>query len=172
MKHLKYLSYVLRHKWFVFQGCLQRGLLWRGLVHDLSKFLPSEWFPYVEHFYGIKRKPWRDKTGYYKPTDTGDLDFDQAWLFHQHRNDHHWQFWCLTEDDTGKAICLPMPHKAVLEMVSDWCGAGRAQGKQPGEVHEWYAINKGRMHLHADSRTQAEMELAKIPAGAEVKLPE
>ena len=163
MKYWKYLKYVICHKWFVFLGCWNRGIVWRGLTHDLSKFYPSEWFPYVEHFYGKKRKSWRDSTGYYKPINTGDLDFDKSWLYHQHRNDHHWQYWCLTEDDTGKPVALKMPYNAVLEMVCDWAGAGRAQGKKKGEIYEWYTVNKSRMILHSDTRILVELELDNIP---------
>lgn len=81
MKHLKYLSYILRHKWYVFVECCKRGIYWRGFMHDMSKFLPSQWFPYVNYFYGKKGsdiKEGRDETGYYKPTDTGDKAFDFA----------------------------------------------------------------------------------------------
>jgi hypothetical protein len=91
-RHWEYLKYVVRHRWFVMLACFQHGLIWRGLVHDLSKFLPSEWFPYARFFYepnGTK-KTRRDKSGYYKPTDTGDSAFDFAWLLHQKRNRHHW----------------------------------------------------------------------------------
>jgi len=51
--HLKYLSYVVRHKWFVFLAGLRVGgiPLWRLLIHDWSKFTPAEWRPYVQSFY-------------------------------------------------------------------------------------------------------------------------
>lgn len=93
------MGYVVRHKWFVFVACYRLGIPWRGLVHDLSKFLPSEWIPYTNFFYGPKPSP-RDSTGYYKPTDTGDKAFDFAWLLHQKRNRHHWQWWLTAS--TGK----------------------------------------------------------------------
>lgn len=93
--HLAYLWYVLRHKWFVFLECWRLGIPWLGVVHDMSKFTPGEWFPYVNHFYGPDShhkdgshapKQIRDETGYYKPTNTGDAAFDFAWLLHQKRN--------------------------------------------------------------------------------------
>lgn len=110
MNHLRYLSYVLRHKWFVLVECWRRGLYWRGLVHDLSKFLPSEWFPYVEHFHGRQSGRQRDVTGYYKPTDTGDPAFDRAWFLHQKRNDHHWQWWTQPDD-------MPLARWTVTEFA-------------------------------------------------------
>ena len=88
----KYLVYVIRHKWFVFVACCRLGVWWLGVVHDWSKLRPGEFIPYARHFYGPKRKEWRDSTGYYKPTQTGDLAFDFAWLLHQKRNKHHWQW--------------------------------------------------------------------------------
>lgn len=53
--HWRYLSYVVRHKWFVLRAGLVTGApFWRLLIHDWSKFLPVEWFPYVEMFYGLR----------------------------------------------------------------------------------------------------------------------
>ena len=52
--HWQYLSYVIRHKWFVLlAGLSLRVPLWQLIVHDWSKFLPCEWFPYVRFFYGM-----------------------------------------------------------------------------------------------------------------------
>ena len=50
--HIAYLKYVLRHKWYVFLACRTlRVPLWQSVVHDWTKFLPQEWFPYVRKFY-------------------------------------------------------------------------------------------------------------------------
>lgn len=54
----KYFKYVLRHKWYVFLACLKYGLIWRGIVHDLSKFKPDEFIAYARFFYGDY--PWDD----------------------------------------------------------------------------------------------------------------
>ena len=44
--HLRYLGYVVRHKWFVFRAGLRTGApLWRLVIHDWSKFTPAEWGP-------------------------------------------------------------------------------------------------------------------------------
>jgi len=118
------------------------GLMWQGLIHDWSKFLPSEFFPYANHFYGdISRG--RDKTGYYKPTNTGDKNFDFAWLLHQKRNMHHWQWWVLPKNG-GKSIALNMPLRYRKEMLCDWRGASRAQS-QSSNVYFWYGKNRHRM---------------------------
>lgn len=155
-KHVKYLKYVLRHKWFVSLECFRHKLYLRGLLHDLSKFLPSEWFPYVNFFYGKPQSFVETKTGYYKPTVTGDLAFDFAWLLHQKRNDHHWQWWILPEDEGGVKL-LEMDVDAVFEMLCDWCGASRAQGNGGWEgVFKWYEVNGHKMQLHKDTRDLVE----------------
>ena len=161
MKHLRYLAYVLRHKWFVLLECARRGILSRGLLHDLSKFSPSEWGPYVDHFYGRRLGRQRDATGYYKPTDTGDFAFDNAWLHHAHRNDHHWQYWVQADEPGTEPRVHPMAGYALIEMVCDWVGAARAQRSQ-ATVGEWYAANGHKMLLHPNTRTHVEFILDEL----------
>lgn len=141
--HLKYASYVARHKWFVFIAGRRTGApLWRLVIHDWSKLSPAEWTPYVDLFYGPERTP------------AVRAAFDAAWLHHQHRNPHHWQHWLLQEDD-GPVKTLEMPQKFVREMVADWMGAGRAiTGKW--EVHDWYAKNCHKIRLADVTRTNVE----------------
>lgn len=50
-RFFKYLLYVLKHKYYVGRFCLQHGLYWQALSHDMSKLLPSEFFPYMRHFF-------------------------------------------------------------------------------------------------------------------------
>lgn len=147
--YLPYLWYALRHRWFVFVECCKLHIPVLGILHDWSKFRPSEFVPYAIHFHSGKFTKARDKTGYYKPTDTGDPGFDFAWFLHQKRNKHHWQYWVLPEDEAGAKI-LPMPERYWKEMVADWHGAARAQGS--GTVRAWYRANRHRLQLHAQTR--------------------
>lgn len=152
MKHLKYFYYLIKHKWFVLIAAYQAGIPLLGFMHDMSKFLPSEWIPYANHFYGKKGddiRKGRDETGYYKPTETGDKAFDFAWLLHQKRNKHHWQYWVLPQDEGGLKV-LEMPVKYRREMICDWIGAGRAQGTP--NTAAWYAKNKNKMMLASNTR--------------------
>jgi len=166
-KIIKYLKYVLVHKYYVAIECFKEGLIWRGLAHDMSKLKPDEFIPYANFFYGNKEddiKKGRNKTGYYKPTDTGDRAFDFAWLLHQKRNRHHWQWWILPEDDGGAKI-LEMEEKYLKEMICDWVGAGKAQGHfSPKEdkyleTRNWYVANNSKMQLHENTRKYIEDKL-------------
>jgi hypothetical protein len=161
--HWKYLKSQLRHKWFVFLECCKLGIPWTGIVHDWSKFLPSEWFGYARYFYGnylpLAKIPgdWRDRV--FSKEDVA-VQFDVAWLHHQHRNKHHWQRWLLTLDSArsdGKLTALPMPPRYRKEMLADWHGAGRAYGNS--NTKQWYLENKDQMTLHPATRTWIEKQL-------------
>jgi hypothetical protein len=139
IRHLKYARYILRHKWFVFQAGLKLkvplGIL---LSHDLSKLLPDEWFAYANFFYA----------------DGDQSAFNKAWLRHQKRNKHHWQYWVLINDTDGIA-CLPIPDKYCREMLADWVGAGMAISGRKSPA-AWYMKHKNKIMLHDDTRTWVE----------------
>ena len=104
-RHWSYLRYVLRHKWFVLVAGLKIGCpLWRLLVHDISKFRPSEWFPYAVTFYA------KDGSKQYVES----VAFNLAWLLHQHRNPHHWQHWVLRQDNPDR--------RYLIQDMGDWEG--------------------------------------------------
>jgi hypothetical protein len=158
LKHFKYLSYVLRHKWFVFVECCKHGIAWRGIIHDASKFLPSEWFPYVENFYGEFGYKYNSPAKWTMPICCKvKSDFDLAWLHHQKRNKHHWQWWILQNDTDGLTI-IDMPLKYRKEMLADWIGAGIAiTGKR--DIKEWYFKNKEKIQIHPNTRAWIEQQL-------------
>lgn len=157
-RHWQYLKYVLRHKWFVLLAGLKIGVPILILIfHDWDKFLPDEWFPYARFFYNSDGTSVirRDKTGYYKPTDTGNQAFENAWVLHARRNKHHWQYWAMPKEDGIK--CYPMPEVYILEMIADWKGAGRAQGTP--DTLDWYIDNYYKIKLHEATRLVVERQL-------------
>ena len=158
------LRYILRHKWFVFLAACRLGVPWLGLIHDLSKFHPVEFMPYARSFFGswpseddanrllhigvvIRWTDWKVRQA-----------FDYAWLHHQRRNPHHWQYWWLKFDDPGKRV-LEMPERYAREMVADWIGAGRAQGKGINGTVAWYMGQRHNITLHPRTRALVEFLL-------------
>lgn len=108
----KHLSLVMRHKWRVFVNCAKCGLWWRGLVHDLSKFTPTEFFESVKYYQG-NRSPigvCRRETG-----------MSHAWLHHKGRNKHHIEYWL----DPECQIQPMMPYPYAVECVCDKLAATR-----------------------------------------------
>ncbi len=103
---------VLRHKWRVFVNCAKCGLIWRGIVHDLSKFSPTEFFESVKYYQG-DRSPIgvaRRKNG-----------VSLAWLHHKGRNRHHIEYWL---DDDCPVTPL-MPYTFAAECICDKLAATR-----------------------------------------------
>jgi len=155
--HWNYFKYVVSHKWFVFLACLDMGVpLLIALFHDWDKFLPDEWFPYVHTFYAP------DGTKQYKESPA----FTKAWLLHQNRNKHHWQFWMITWD-RGTTECLPMPDVFRREMIADWIGAGKALGFP--KTWEWYAKNRNNIQLHPDTRIWVDEQIKTLESTFNVK---
>ena len=49
---------VTKHRWVVFKLCCKVGQPWRGLVHDLSKYSPTEFWEGVCIYIAILYKIW------------------------------------------------------------------------------------------------------------------
>ena len=114
----------------------------RVYCHDLSKERSDEYLAYDAYFYGESLESMT----------TPDLDswFDEAWLKHIHRNDHHWQYWILHKDDGGY-YPLRMDQDAIYEMVCDWWSFSLNK-KEPYAIFDWYMENQHNMELHKDTR--------------------
>jgi hypothetical protein len=160
MRYLKYLWYLLKHKFYVFIECCKLGIPWRGLVHDLSKFYPSEFYVYAHKFYHSdgSGKEIRSSSGYYNATaqEIPRGSFEEAWFLHQKRNAHHWQYWSIAQDTAGMVI-FEIPEVYLREMVADWRGAARVQNTRG--ANNWYRVNKNSLQLHPRSRQWIEKEL-------------
>ena len=103
---------ITRHKWVVFKLCCKVGQPWRGLVHDLSKYSPTEFWEGVKYFNG-KHSPITDAKK--------DKGYSQAWLHHKGRNKHHTDYWVdLSAPDKTPII----PYQYVAEMLCDKLAAG------------------------------------------------
>jgi len=164
---IKYLAYLLKHKWYVMIECFKAGLILQGLTHDLSKFTREEFIPYSNFFYGKTSylyKKAKKKNGYCKPFITGDQEFDDAWLIHCKRNKHHWQWWVFP-DEQGIVRAIPIDKKYLTEMLCDWVAAGKAQGhcspqNDPYQnVREWYKCNKNKIQLAPNTREEIEKRI-------------
>ena len=171
MIYLNYLKSLLKHKRFVFVECCRLGIPWLGVVHDWSKFLPSEFIPYARYFYGnypARADIHGDMRNILPDRYTAEgvkAAFNVAWLHHQKRNRHHWQYWLLVNDsDEPKQRALPMPDRYRREMLADWIGAGRAYGKQEQnnnnlDTQQWYLDNRDKLILHPETRQWIETQL-------------
>ena len=138
MKYIKNVGYILHHKYLVLIECWKEGLYWQGLVHDLSKFSPAEFSAYAWNFFADSHEKRQDGDRIRKA-------FLYAWLHHQHKNKHHWQYWVVNPQ---KQEALPMPEKYILEMICDW----RAMSRKFGDSgQEFFKARSHKMLLHPES---------------------
>ena len=114
-KAWKHLKKILVHKYWVFRYCCKAGIPVQGLLHDLSKFSPVEFFESVKYYQG----------------DSSPIDackkangYSKAWLHHKGRNPHHYEYYIDNLDHGGQPLI--MPYKYAVEMLCDYLGAGRA----------------------------------------------
>ena len=134
MGHLKT---VTKHRWVVFKLCLKAGIPWRGFIHDLSKFSPTEFWSGVKYYTEGKHSPiLKEKQ---------ELGYSKAWLHHKGRNKHHLEYWV---DEATKQVAAVIPYKYVVEAICDELAAGIVyMGKDwtTGTQFEYY-MTKQREH--------------------------
>ena len=140
----KHFCTVVRHKAIVFKECCACGIFWRGLVHDISKFSPTEFISSARFFQGNSSPIEAEKhiRGY-----------SVAWQRHIGHNPHHWEYWIDFFND-GTIIANRIPYIFVVEMVCDWIGAGKVYSKEAWTQHEplaYYNKVRAGRHIHPDT---------------------
>lgn len=109
---------ITAHRQLVQKYCFRVGLYRQGLLHDLSKYSPSEFIPGVIYYQGTRspNAQERDEKGY-----------SRAWLHHKGRNRHHYEYWSdhLNGAEPGAIGPVRMPRRYVAEMFCDRVAASR-----------------------------------------------
>ena len=154
-KHFKTITY---HKLLVAKGCFQVGLYRQGILHDLSKYSPTEFMAGVRYYQG-NRSPnnaEREKKGY-----------SAAWMHHQGRNRHHYEYWIdySLGDSHGVRQPVPMPDRYIAEMIIDRIAACKVYQKAAyTDASPLAYYNRGtvRAPLHPDTRKKLERMLTML----------
>lgn len=114
-----HLRTVHNHRKLVRKYCFMCGLYYQGLVHDLSKYSPSELFESIKYYQGY-RSPYSYEKELY--------GYALGWLHHKGRNKHHFEYW--TDIKDGEYIPVKMPYKYMVESVCDRVAACRTYEKE------------------------------------------
>ena len=151
---IKHFNTITAHRRLVRKYCFKIGLYRQGLLHDLSKYSPSEFIPGVIYYEGY-RSPNALERDY--------LGYSAAWLHHKGRNKHHYEYW---NDHTGvsRGECLPvkMPRRYVAEMFCDRVAASRIYNKENFNSRmplEYFLGGKTNMPIHPDTSREIELLL-------------
>lgn len=110
---------IRHHRWLVFKLSVLAGIPIQGLLHDLSKYSPTEFIESVKYYAG----------GVYSPygKEKKERGYAPGWLHHKGRNKHHHEYWYDTDAPIKGA---PMPFKYFVEMICDNIAAAQNYNKK------------------------------------------
>ena len=136
---------ITKHRHTVIRHCFKAGIPWRGLMHDLSKYMPAEFIDGAKYYTGT-RSPndlQRQKHGY-----------SAAWMHHKGRNKHHFEYWYDYNPASHQNEPVKMPMKFLLEMFCDRVAASKVyKGKDYTDASplEYYRWRKDHMSIHPET---------------------
>ena len=156
MKPWQHFKTITWHRWLVRQGCFRVGLYWQGLIHDLSKYSPVEFWTGARYYQGV-RSP--------NAAEREDKGYSEAWMHHKGRNRHHYEYWTDMSMGTRNYESVPMPRKFLAEMVMDRRAACMVyQGKNytPGSALTYFMKSRERELMHPQTRRELEYILTML----------
>ena len=107
MRPFAHFKTITKHRFLVMKYCFRCGLYWQGLIHDLSKYSPVEFWIGAKYYQGD-----------HSPNDEErrDKGYSSAWLHHKGRNKHHLEYWIDygRVGDEVQMMGMPMPEKYVV----------------------------------------------------------
>ena len=141
---------ITAHKWIVMRYCFRMGLIWQGLLHDLSKYSPVEFLAGAKYWQGDRspNNAEREATG-----------ISYSWLHHKGRNRHHFEYWIDYGLDCDTILTgMQIPRVFVAEMIADRIGASRVYKKDSytdAEPYIYLQLSIDKLwFVHPDVRDQ------------------
>lgn len=148
---------VHRHRSLVRRYCFRLGLYWQGLIHDLSKYSPVEFWAGARYFQGD-----------HSPNDAQRQAFgySAAWLHHKGRNRHHFEYWTDYGLHGEGIVAVEMPRRYVAEMFCDRLAASRVYrgaSFEPGDPYRFFQRSmQRRILIHPETARLLESMLVKL----------
>lgn len=166
MKTWKHYCTITHHKHLVMKGCFAVGLYKQGLLHDLSKYTPTEFLVGCKYYQGTMSP---------NNAERKDKGYSSAWLHHKGRNKHHMEYWIdygAGENGLGhEGLCgMKMPLCYVVEMYVDRVAASKNYQKERYTDRSAldYYLNGQKFHvLHEDTKALLELLLYMLAARGE-----
>ena len=161
MKAWQHLRTILHHKNLVRKGCFNVGLYKQGIMHDWSKYTPTEFLVGCRYYQG---------TASPNNAERADKGYSSAWLHHKGRNKNHLEYCIDYSADTGYMTGMRMPTKYVVEMFIDRMSASMNYQKEKytdKSPLEYYEKRAEYYLLHEDTRKQLEFLLNKLAKDGE-----
>ena len=154
-KFFGHLRTVNRHRRMVRKLCFKCGLYKQGLLHDLSKYSPVEFFNGVKFYTGTGSPHIGERKHY---------GYSKAWLNHKGKNKHHGEYWQDICSD-GFTHTIPMPEEYFVEMLCDRVAASMiylGDKFTAAAPLEYYETHRDENQFHEDTRKELEQWLKLI----------
>lgn len=138
---------ITRHRNTVLVHCIKAGIPWRGLVHDLSKYSPTEFIPGARFYSGTHSPTEEERRAY---------GYSNAWIHHKGRNKHHFEYWTDYSMAQHGLAPVKMPLVYVIEMFCDRVAASKVYLKD--NYHDSCPLayfERGYDHLKMHEDTKA-----------------
>lgn len=136
--------------------CFRVGLYKQGLLHDMSKYLPSELLMGFMYYDDGKSSP--------NNGERAEKEYSAAWLHHKGRNKHHFEYWLDYSLNPSKKKgdfplqAVQMPRRYVAEMLMDRICASKNYNKEAYTQHDPLAYyERGRGHYVIHPQTAKEL---------------
>ena len=146
------------HRHMAMRHCVKAGIPLRGLLHDLSKYMPSEFIPGVKYYQGTRSPNEGEREAY---------GFSYAWMHHKGRNRHHFEYWTDYDPKTRLMSPVKMPLKYVKEMFCDRVAASKiynGENYTDSDALAYFMKAKGRRVIHPDTSALLEHLLRMLAA--------
>ena len=154
---------ITSHKLLVMKYCFKVGLYRQGLLHDLSKYSPTEFLVGAKYYQGTRspNNAEREETG-----------LSTSWLHHKGRNKHHFEYWVDYGIGAEHVLAgMPMPRKYIAEMIMDRISESRVyspQGYTDASPLAYYEKGKEKLwFIHEDTKEQLEYLLKMLAVKGE-----
>lgn len=149
-KLLQHFKTITKHRHMVIRHCFRAGLPFQGLLHDLSKFSPSEFFVGAKYYQG-NRSP--------NEAERESIGYSTAWMHHKGRNKHHFEYWTDYSPGTRSIQPVKMPFKYVIEMFCDRVSASKIYMKEnytDSSPLKYFLGGKKERFVHPETSEQVE----------------
>ena len=136
-----HLRTIRQHRRMVMIHCFKAWIPIRGLLHDLSKYSPTEFIPGVLYYQGNRSPNEREREV---------EGASRAWMHHKGRNKHHFEYWTDYSMDGSGISGVEMPKKYVAEMFCDRLAASkvyRGSDFDPGDPYKFFLRGKEKRLL-------------------------
>ncbi len=164
VKWVEHLKTINHHKKLVMELCFRLGLYGQGIMHDLSKYSPTEFLVGAKYFQG-NRSP--------NAAEREDKGYTSAWLHHKGRNKHHIEYWIDYGLDEGSTmIGMKMPVRYVVEMFCDRVAASKTykgSSYKDSDPYNYYLRSKAHYIIHPQTAQLLEKMLKMLSEQGEEK---